>query len=712
VSSHVNPVLRFVLTCAVTALGASAATAALAAQEYNGKLSQPRARTVESFTGQVIVKWRAQAVALSESQAGMPGLSKAQIKDNSRQARVAKLAANTGLRLQATREIAPALDVLKLEAPLARAALEQALQRLRADDAVEFAEPDELRFAHAIPSDALFLPNQWYLQTNEIAAVRATQAWDATTGSSGTVVAVLDTGVRYNHADLGSATQSGKLLPGFDFVSQDSGNAFAVANDGNGRDADASDPGDWIDNADLQRAPFNSQGCQVSDSSWHGTRVSGIVGALSNNGTGIAGLGWSTWVLPVRVLGKCGGSDSDILAAMRWAGGLTVAGVPANPYPAKVLNLSLGSDGPCLQTYVSVVNELTAAGVLVVASAGNDGGVVDAPGNCPGVVAVGAVRHIGTKVGFSNVGPGVDISAPGGNCVNTAPGAPCLFSIGTTTDTGTTGPVTPGFTDQFNFNVGTSFSSPIVAGTAALMHAVNAKLPPALLTARLREGARAFPTTSTTVPAPPVCHIPINDTDIQATECICTTQTCGAGMLDAAASVTAALRPAASIQLPATVVAGQNVSLDANATAAACGRTVATFAWTVQVPGSQPPTIVGADQAVASVLAPTSGEFTLRLTVTDNTGAQDFADVTVRTNSASTTAVPLLAGNACPPPITVQQTPPPPPPPAPPPIGGDSGGGGGGGALGPGMLALLFGLLLCGTLQVGPLGMRVSPRPS
>ncbi len=683
-SSRMNPVLVSVLVCAATALGASAPAAVFAAQEFNGKLSQPRARPAAAATGQVIVKWRARAVAQSQSQ----GLGKSE----SRQARVAKLAASTGVRLEAAREIAPALDVLKLEAPLARAELAEVLQRLRADDAVEFAEPDERRFAHAIPSDALFVQNQWYLQTNEIASVRATQAWDVTTGSNGTVVAVLDTGVRYDHSDLGSATQGGKLLPGFDFISQDTGNAFAVANDGNGRDSDPSDPGDWISSADLQRAPFDSQGCALSDSSWHGTRVSGIVGALSNNGTGIAGIGWTTWVLPVRVLGKCGGSDSDILAAMRWAGGLAVAGVPANPYPAKVLNLSLGSDGPCLQTYVAVVNELSAAGVLVVASAGNDGGVVDAPGNCPGVIAVGAVRHIGTKVGFSNVGTGVTISAPGGNCVNTAPGSPCLFSIGTTTDTGTTSPVSPGFTDQFNFNVGTSFSSPIVAGTAGLMHAVNAKLPPALLAARLREGARAFPTTSTTVPAPPVCHVPINDSDIQATECICTTQTCGAGMLDAAASVTAALRPAVSIQLPASVVAGQNVSLDANGSAAACGRTVSTFAWTVQVPGGQPPTIVNPDQAVASVLAPTSGEFTLRLTVTDNTGAQDFADVTVRTNSASTTAVPLLAGNACPPPITVQQTPPTPPPPAPPPIGG-GGGGGGGGALGLGMLALLLGLL-------------------
>jgi len=673
VSSRVQSIVSIALLCAAVVAGS-----AVAAQEYNGRLSLPRARITDATTQRVIVKWRS-------------GVGGAQQKSVDRAARVSKLGADTGLRLKVASQISPALDVVELEAPLAGAGLADALARLRAADAVEFAEPDERRQAHAIPSDALFV-NQWYLQTAQIAAVRATQGWDSTTGSSGTVVAVLDTGVRYDHSDLVRATSAGKLLPGFDFVSQDPDGSFSTANDANGRDADASDPGDWIDSADLQRSPFNGGNCQIADSSWHGTRVSGIVGALTDNGTGIAGLGWTTWVLPVRVLGKCGGNDSDILAAMRWAAGFAVAGAPVNPYPAKVINLSLGSQGPCRATYVSVLNELSAAGVLVVASAGNDGGRVDAPGNCPGVVAVGAIRHIGTKVGFSNVGPDVTISAPGGNCVNIGAGQPCLFSIDTTTDTGTTSPVSATFTDQFNFNVGTSFSSPIVSGTAALMHAANARLTPAALTARLREGARAFPTTSTTVPAPPVCHVPVDDTDLQIAECICTTQTCGAGMLDAAGAVTAALRPSVSIQVPATVIAGQSVPLDASASAAACNRTLATFAWTVLNPGSQPPTIVGADQPTASVLAPTSGQFMLRLTITDDAGAQDFADVIVGTNAAATTAVPLLPGNACPTPITVQQTPPPPPPPpAPPPSGG--GGGGGGGAVGLWILALLSGTL-------------------
>lgn len=653
------------------AVSLALAGAVASAQEHNGKLSEPRARAVQPATQRLLVKWR-------------DGGGTSQQKSLERVARAHKLGADTGLRLKLGQEIAPALDVVELESALTGAELTSTLALVRANASVEFAEPDRRRHPHRIPSDALFV-NQWYQQSTQISAVRTQDAWDTTIGSSGTVVAVLDTGVRYSHTDLGRATQApGKLLPGFDFIAN-----AQTANDGNGRDADPSDPGDWIDTADRQQPAFSN--CELTNSSWHGTRVSGIIGALSDNGAGMAGMGWTTWVLPVRVLGKCGGDDSDILSAMRWAAGLAVAGAPTNPYPAKVINLSLGADGPCGLSYVNVVNELANAGVVVVASAGNDGGSVDAPANCPGVVSVGAIRHIGTKVGFSNVGPGVTISAPGGNCVNTGP--PCLFSIDTATDTGTTSPVGPAFTDQFNFNVGTSFSSPIVAGAVALMHSVNARLPTSSLTARLRESARPFPTTSNSpasaaCPLPvPVCHVPVDDFDIQICECICTTQTCGAGMLDAAGAVAAALRPAVSIQLPATVTAGQNVALNASASAAACNRTLSTFAWT------GPVTITGADQSTATVQAPVSGEFTVRLTITDNQGATDFADVTVRTNSASTTATPLLAGNACPTAISVPQDPPTPPPPPPPPPPSGGGGGGGGGALGLEVLAMLLGIL-------------------
>jgi serine protease len=639
---------RFLVRLTATLTLAASATAL--AGEFNGTF----ARRVVTPTDRVIIKWRDTA-QLSIAGGDVPD-------------RVTRLAAATGLGLRSVRAVAPRLELLRLDQPLAAAALDEALAQLAANPAVEYAVADQRRWPHAIPSDALF-GGQWFLQSNQPAATRASIAWDTTTGSTGTVVAVLDTGVRFEHPDLARADQAGKLLPGFDFIAG-SGGSVLVANDGDGRDADASDPGDWIDSADIQDPEFAD--CALTDSSWHGTRVSGIIGARTDNGIGVAGEGWNAWILPMRVMGKCGGFDSDIISAMRWAAGLSVSGVPANPYPAKILNLSLGSASSCPQSYVDVVAELATHGVLVIASAGNDGSLVNAPANCSGVLAVSAIRHVGTKVGFSSLGPLVGISAPGGNCVNIGAGEPCLFTIDTTIDSGLTGPAGSTYTDQFDFNVGTSFSAPIVAGAAALMHAVNARLGPELLIARLKSAAAPFPVPSTPPPGG-TCHVPTGPGDVQIEECVCTTLTCGAGMLDTSAAVAQAMRPIADIAAPVSVMAGQNVSLDGSSSAAACNRTLTTYAWTV-APGSVgAPVISGADQPIATVQAPNSGSFTLRLTVTDSSGAQDFADVTVTPTAAATTAIAPLPGNACPTPITVQQVPPP--------AGGGSGGGGGGGAL-------------------------------
>jgi hypothetical protein len=169
--------------------------------------------------------------------------------------------------------------------------------------------------------------------------------------------------VLFDHPDLKRAHLGGRLLPGYDFIAN-----AAAANDGDGRDADASDAGDWVTQQESNQGRF--AGCDVTNSSWHGTRVAGIIGARTNNSEGVAGGTWSPWILPVRVLGKCGGFDSDILDAMAWAGGLHVAGVPDNPYPAKIENMSLGSSGPCGAAYASVIGELAARGVVVVVSAG------------------------------------------------------------------------------------------------------------------------------------------------------------------------------------------------------------------------------------------------------------------------------------------------------------------------------------------------------
>jgi serine protease len=452
----------------------------------------------------------------------------------------------TGLALQAQHALSDQLDVVQAERDLTDAEWTHALATLRAQRDVEYAVPDERRRIAVLPSDPLVTATsgrsgQWYLLNTQPASINAYDAWDYSQGGSagsGVVVAVIDTGVRFDHPDL-----TGKLLPGYDFISCDQSSCsgsgtrtYLTANDGDGWDADASDPGDWISSADLQNHAdiFPGDKCKTTNSSWHGTRVAGIIGAATNNSLGIAGIGWNARILPIRALGKCGGYDSDIIAGMRWAAGLPVTGVPANPNPAKVINLSLGSEGSCSQAYTDVIATLTAAGVSVVASAGNDSAIVNAPANCSSVIAVVAVRNAGTKVGFSSLGTAATLAAPGGNCGNVT--GPCLYSLDTTTNLGTTVPGVNDYTDQYNANLGTSFSAPIVAGTVALMLGVNNSLTPAQITSTLRSTASAFSQTATDT-----CVVPTSSSSLKVneTECNCTTSTCGAGIVNAYQAVLA-----------------------------------------------------------------------------------------------------------------------------------------------------------------------------
>jgi serine protease len=550
--------------------------------------------------------------------------------------RVAALGVRSGVGIRSARRIGSRLHVLDLDGAAAPA---EQLERLRADPSVEHVRVDRRRYAHALPNDPLYT-GQWYLKTGgatAASAVDAERAWDVTAGSTGVVIAVIDTGVRYDHPDLLRAELGGRLLPGYDFVSD-----TVTANDGNGRDADASDPGDYVTQGDVATAQFSN--CDVATSSWHGTRVAGVIGARTNNGEGIAGTSWTPWLLPVRALGKCGGFDTDIIAAMLWAGGVHVDGVPDNPYPANILNLSLGAEGTCDFFYQDVIDELAARDVLVVVSAGNEGGPVDAPANCGGVVGVGGLRHAGTKVGYSSLGPEVALSAPAGNCVNLS-GA-CLFPIDTTVNSGTVGPGTNGYSDQVNANIGTSFSAPIVAGIAGLMLSVNGNLDPAALRSRLQEGAtKPFPVSPDTVNVA-TCHVPTGPTDVQPNECNCTTDTCGAGMANALGAVQAALRPIVAVATPVLVSPGQPVALSAAGSAAACGRSVTSYAWSV-VSGTG--VITGSPTAAATTVnAPPAGQqFTVRVTVTDDAGGSDSADVLVG-SSVVASAAPQSAGTtAC-----------------------------------------------------------------
>jgi serine protease len=507
--------------------------------------------------------------------------------------------------------------------------------RLSALSDVEYAVPDGRRRAFAAPNDPLYAggpgvspsAGQWYLRTSSstmVSAINAETAWALTTGSSSVVVAVLDTGIRADHPELAS-----KLLPGYDFISD-----AATANDGGGRDSDPSDPGDWITSAEDASGDF--AGCGAEDSSWHGTQTAGLVGASTNNGVGMASIGRDVKVLPVRVLGKCGGADSDIIAAMRWAAGFTVPGVTTNPNPAKVLSLSLGGEGSCSLAYKDAITELTTAGVVVVAAAGNDGLAVNVPANCPGVVGVAGVRHTGTKVGYSSLGPEVTIAAPAGNCVNTT-GA-CLYPILTTTNAGTTGPGASTYSDGSNTSLGTSFSTPLVAGTLGLMFSADPALTPARAISALKSTARAFPTTGagTGILA---CHAP--NATAQSGECYCTTATCGAGLLDAGAAVAAVAQAVARIDAGSgSVAAGSTITLSGSGSSAPVGHAITGYQWALTA-GSNIASFTSATNAASATVATTAaGSFTVSLTVTDDAAHQATSTASVTVTAASTPTTP------------------------------------------------------------------------
>lgn len=566
---------------------------------------------------------------------------------------------------------------------------------------VEYAVVDQRRKALEVtPNDPLFASGQsspyptdgqWYAHTADatlVSAINAPAAWARSTGSGSLVVAVVDTGVRYDHADLAA-----KLLPGYNFISE-----AAIAGNTTGRSSDASDLGDYLTSSEISANSSVFSGCSAqAASSWHGTVVSGIIGADTHNGVGVAGVGWNVKILPVRVLGKCGGYDSDIIAGMRWAAGLSVSGVPANPNPARVINLSLGATGTCSQAYLEAVSEITTAGALVVAAAGNESTTTGTPANCTGVVGVAALRHVGTKAGYSSLGSAVAISAPGGNCVNST--GSCSYGFVSTTNSGTTTPVADAsggstYTDASSAEVGTSFSAPLVSATAALMFSAQPTLTPAQATALLKSSARAFPTTGGTSGIGQ-CRTPGRSNGSTQDECYCTTSTCGAGMLDAGAAVAAALGtvtgPSASIAVsPASPVAGQAVTLSA-AGSQAGSSSIASYQWSLASGGGIVTSLSAATGQTVTATPSAAGTFSVTLTVTDASGASASTTSSVTVSAAASSAVVAES-------TSVGST-----------SGSSSGGGGGGGALGLGNIAVL-GLAAAARLGRSGPGQRLSAR--
>jgi serine protease len=364
-----------------------------------------------------------------------------------------------GPRVQHVRRMTLGADVVKTDRKLDRVQAESLMRQIAADPNVEYVEVDKLNHAFLTPNDTNF--SQQFGFGTGAGGTYATQAWDITSGA-GTVVAVLDTGIT-SHSDLNA-----NILPGYDFIID-----TTVSNDGNGRDSDASDPGDWT----------TGQCGTASNSSWHGTHVAGTIAAVTNNAKGVAGMAYNAKIVPVRVLGTCGGYDSDIADAMIWASGGTVSGVPANANPAEVINLSLGGSGACGATSQAAINSAVSRGTTLVIAAGNDNANVSgsSPANCLNVVAVGATTSTGARSSFSNYGVGVDVAAPGSTIMST-------MNAGTTS---------PGAENYVNYS-GTSMATPHVAGIVALMQAVaTTPKTPAEIESLLKSTARAFPVAQT-----------------------------------------------------------------------------------------------------------------------------------------------------------------------------------------------------------------------
>jgi len=254
-----------------------------------------------------------------------------------------------------------------------------------------------------VPNDPRW-SQQWNLAANPGVGIDVREAWRYGCGK-GTVLAVVDSGI-IAHPEF-----EGRILPGYDFISNS-----RIANDGDGRDPDPTDPGDWVSKEDVESGSFDED-CKESPSDWHGTHVAGIALAAADNGVGIAGIAPLAELLPVRVMGKCGGTDRDLIDGMRWAAGLEVSGAPVNENPADVINLSLGGEGSCSGSLQSAVDEITALGVMIVASVGNEAkdASLYSPANCFGPATVGALTASGTLATYSNFGNFVDVGAPGGD---------------------------------------------------------------------------------------------------------------------------------------------------------------------------------------------------------------------------------------------------------------------------------------------------------
>lgn len=439
------------LLAAAIALGLGAGANASAADLIHGPHHIPA--TASSAVQRFLVKYRPGTAQARDPQQASLALSAAAARS------LPGKAGGGAASLKTLRRTAQGAEVVHVARALSSTESERFLQELRKDPSVQYAQVDRRMYPLATtPNDPQLPVYQWDM-LDTVGGIHAPGAWDDSTGE-GVVVAVLDTGV-LPHVDLAA-----NLLPGYDMVSAYGQDADSpdIAVDGDGRDPDPTDPGDWSDGTL----------CAASASTWHGTHVAGTVAAVANNGKGIAGAAYGARVQPVRVLGRCGGFTSDIADAIVWASGGHVQDVPDNATPAEVINLSLGGQGACADepALQAAVDAARSRGTTIVVAAGNSG--TDAanfsPASCTGVITVGATGYTGAKASYSSYGASVALAGPGGDIDRSIPG-----SQGAIWSTGDGGATAANGDNLLVGMVGTSMASPHVAAIAALVQSAAAR---------------------------------------------------------------------------------------------------------------------------------------------------------------------------------------------------------------------------------------------
>ncbi|MGW7297558.1 S8 family peptidase [Streptomyces sp. NPDC054829] len=450
---------RLISVAAVSAALFTAATATGAmAQETAAPQQAPTAARTEAAPGapaeRLIVGYKSGAAeAKSNKAADADAVAKGK---------------KAGESLDFERRLGTGAALVDLGEDLSKADVADVIAEYEADPQVAYVVPDRLNKPLATPNDTEYT-KQWDL-FEATAGMNVPGAWDTTTGT-GVTVAVIDTGY-VAHSDLAA-----NIVGGYDFISD-----AAVANDGGGRDSNPADPGDWT------AANECASGDPAYDSSWHGTHVAGTIAAATGNGKGVAGIAYGAKISPLRVLGKCGGYDSDIIDAITWASGGTVSGVPANTNVAKVINMSLGGGGACTTATQNAINAAVGRGTTVVVAAGNSNANAAnySPASCNNVISVAATDRQGNRSYYSNYGSVVDIAAPGGetNSVTTN-------GILSTLNSGTKGPGS----ESYEYYQGTSMAAPHIAGLAALMKSANTALTPAQIESAIKTNSRALPGT-------------------------------------------------------------------------------------------------------------------------------------------------------------------------------------------------------------------------